>query len=402
MPNTLKEEEEMNFKLSNPTRLYFGNDALQNLASELKNVKRLLLVYGGGSIKKNGLYDDLMKVIQPLGIEVFEVKDIPANPTMDKVNEGKDACIKHEIDYVLGVGGGSVIDCTKAIAFAAKYEGDFWDVVKFKKPTFAKIPFGTVLTTTATSSENNPISVISNTATLEKHGWSNWPLSFPNFSILDAKYTLSVGKEQTMYGIVDIMAHMIENYFHDKDVNHPIVKVQDREIESMLREMIELGPKLLKDLSNLTLREGMMYIGSQALSTKYRYTLNGDWASHLMEHAISAVYNIPHAGGLSILLPHWMTYIIEQKTSRSVKFARDVFKLTQGPNESDKSFGKRGIEAFTAFLKSIEAPLKLSDYGIDDKRIDEMVDKSFNLTDKIGGYVSINKEDVKKIYLSCL
>lgn len=392
----------MNFKLSNPTRLYFGNDALQNLTNELKHVKRLLLVYGGGSIKKNGLYDDVMEVIKPLGIEVFEVKDIPANPTMHKVNEGKDACVKHQVDYILGVGGGSVIDCTKAIAFAAKYEGDFWDVVKYKKPTFAKIPFGTVLTTTATSSENNPISVISNTETLEKHGWSNWPLSFPDFSVLDAKYTLSVGKEQTMYGIVDIMAHMIENYFHDKNINHPIVKVQDREIESMLREMIDLGPKLLQDLGNVTLREGMMYIGSQALSTKYRYTLNGDWASHLMEHAISAVYNIPHAGGLSILLPHWMHYMINQKTSRSVKFAKDVFGLTQAKDESDLAFGKRGIEAFTAFLGSIEAPLKLSDYHIDDARVDEMVEKSFNLVDKIGGYVPLSKEDVKTIFVSCL
>jgi alcohol dehydrogenase len=392
----------MNFKLSNPTRLYFGDQSLSYLSSELNNVKRLLLVYGGGSIKKEGIYDKVIDILKSETIEIFELSNVPANPTLDKVNEGTQLCINNNVDFILAVGGGSVIDCAKAIAVAAKYEGDIWDVIKHKKPANDKIPFGTILTNSATSSENNYYSVISKTDTLEKIGWAIWPLNFPVFSIVNPAFTTSVPKMHTIYGIVDIMSHLIEDYFHAKDINHPIISITDRHIETMLISMMALGKKLVNDLENIELRTSIAYIGTQALSTQDRHITEGDWACHAIEHAISAVYDIPHGGGLAIVIPHWMKFAVKKAPHKFVQFAANVMGLKQQPDLSDYEFGCLGITAFEAFLKTIEAPLKLSYYQIDDREMDQMVSKTFGSLQTIGKLVSLNHQDVKDILLSCL
>ncbi len=392
----------MNFKLSNPTRLYFGDQSLSYLSAELNNVKRLLLVYGGGSIKKEGIYQKVTDILRSEDIEVFELANVPANPTLDKVYEGKQMCIDNNIDFILAVGGGSVIDCTKAIAVAAKYQGDIWDVIKYKKPADDKIPFGTVLTNSATSSENNYYSVISKTDTLEKIGWAIWPLNFPVFSIVNPEFTTSVPKMHTIYGIVDIMSHLIEDYFHAKDIHNPIIAITDRHIETMLKSMMELGKELVNDLENIELRTAVAYIGTQALSTQDRHITEGDWACHVIEHAISAVYDIPHGGGLSIVIPHWMRYVVKKAPHKFVQFSTNVMGLERQTGISDYEFGCLGISAFEAFLNTIEAPLKLSYYQIDDCEIDQMVSKTFGQLHEIGKLVSLDHQDVKEILLSCL
>ena len=392
----------MNFKLSNPTRLYFGDNAITNLEPELMDARRILLIYGGGSIKKTGLYDVIINTLKDLNKKVYELSGVPPNPTLAKVKEGAAICKNNQVDYILAVGGGSVIDCAKGVAVAALYDGDIWDVIKYKKPASSKLPLGTILTNSATSSENNYYSVISNTETAEKLGWAIWPLNFPVFSIVDPKFTKSVPLNHTVYGIVDIMSHMIENYFHNKDVNNPIIAIMDRHLETMLKYMMSLGKKLVLDLENVELRESIAYIGTQGLSTHTRHITEGDWASHLMEHAISAVYDIPHGGGLAIVMPHWMKHIYKKAPVKFVMFARNVMELTQNPNESDGEFGLRGINAFSEFLETIGAPLKLSYYNIDDKHIQDMVKKSLGFAEVIGKIVPLNEKDIEQIFTSSL
>lgn len=391
----------MNFKFSNPTRLYFGSDAMSNLPNELSQANRILLVYGGKSIKNSGLYDQIITTLTDLKKEVYELSNVQPNPTLNKVYEGGNICREHNIDYILAIGGGSVIDCAKAVAVAGLYDGDVWDVIKYKKPVSKKIPLGTILTNSATSSENNYYSVITNTETVEKLGWAVWPLNHPEFSIVNPSFMLSVPLEHTVYGIVDIMSHMIENYFHNKDVNSPIIAIQDRHLETMLKQMMELGKGLVKDLNNLELRESIAYIGTQALSTHVRHIVEGDWASHLIEHAISAVYDIPHGGGLAIVIPQWMNHVIFQSSHKFKMFAANVMGLEQG-NETDLEFGLRGIDAFVSFLESIGAPLKLSHYGIDNSHIAEMVKKSLGSLETIGKFVSLDSSDVENILNACL
>ncbi|MBU1142610.1 MAG: iron-containing alcohol dehydrogenase [Firmicutes bacterium] len=391
----------MNFKFSNPTRLYFGSDSMSNLPNELSQANRILLVYGGKSIKSSGLYDQIITTLKDLKKVVYELSNVQPNPTLSKVYEGEKLCKDNHIDYILAIGGGSVIDCAKAVAVAGLYDGDIWDIIKYKKPVSKKIPLGTILTNSATSSENNYYSVITNTETVEKLGWAVWPLNHPEFSIVDPCLMLSVPLEHTVYGVVDIMSHMIENYFHNKDVNLPIIAIQDRHLETMLKQMMELGKGLVKDLSNLEIRESIAYIGTQALSTHARHILEGDWASHLIEHAISAVYDIPHGGGLAIVIPHWMKHVIFQSSLKFKMFAANVMNLTQG-DETDLEFGLRGIDAFSDFLETIGAPLKLSYYGIDNSQINEMIDKSFGSLKTIGKFVNLDQSDVENILNACL
>ncbi|MCR3907123.1 MAG: iron-containing alcohol dehydrogenase [Tenericutes bacterium] len=391
----------MNFKLSNPTRLYFGDHAMSNLEVELHDATRILLVYGGKSIKKTGLYDNVIGILKNLDKSVYELASVPPNPTLEKVYEGEKICKENNVDYILAVGGGSVIDCAKAVAVAARYEGDIWDVIKHKVPVSKKIPLGTILTNSATSSENNYYSVISNTKTEEKIGWAIWPLNHPEFSIVNPKFMVTVPIEHTVYGIVDIMSHMIENYFHNKDIDSPIIAIQDRHLETMLKYMIELGVQLVNDPTNVELRESIAYIGTQALSTHSRHMLEGDWACHAIEHAISAVYDIPHGGGLAIVIPHWMKHVIHRSPLKFEMFASNVMNLVKG-DETDIEFGLRGIMAFIDFLKTIDAPLKLSYYKIDNSRIIDMVEKSLGSQSTIGKFVNLNDADVHDILNACL
>ncbi|MUT66436.1 iron-containing alcohol dehydrogenase [Paenibacillus sp. NEAU-GSW1] len=380
------------FSFYNPTRLYFGAGQLNQLSAEAaKRGKNVLLVYGGGSIKRNGLYDQVIEKLNEAGSTITELAGVEPNPRITTVHRGQQLCKEHNIDWVLAVGGGSTIDCAKAIVAAAKFDGDFWDVIINKATVQDALPLGTVLTLAATGSEMNTNSVISNAETLEKHGWGS-PFVSPAFSILDPAFTASAPKDHTVYGMVDMMAHVFEQYFHH-DAATP---VQDGFSESIMRAVIEVAPKLVDDLTNLQYRETILYSGTMALNGVLSMGIVGDWANHDMEHAVSAVYDIPHGGGLAILFPNWMKYVLDDNVARFKQFAVNVFGVSDD-GRSDREMALEGIEKLRAFWNSIGAPSRLADYGIDDSRLEEMAEKVTGSGTR-GNFRKLTKEDVIAIY----
>ncbi|MDN5389478.1 MULTISPECIES: iron-containing alcohol dehydrogenase [Bacillus] len=388
-----------NFSYYNPTKLIFGKGQLEQLRKELKVYgKNVLLVYGGGSIKKNGLYDEVTRVLKEEGADTYELSGVEPNPRLATVKKGIELCARHDIDFLLAVGGGSVIDCTKAIAVGAKYDGDPWDI--FSKKTTAKdaLPFGTILTIAATGSEMNPDSVITNWETNEKYVWGS-DVTHPKFSILDPENTFSVPENQTVYGIVDMMSHVFEQYFHNVK-NTPL---QDRMCFSVLQTVIETAPKLLEDLQNYEHRETILYAGTIALNGTLQMGYFGDWASHTMEHAVSAVYDIPHAGGLAILFPNWMRYTLDTNVSRFKALMLNMFDIDT-EDKTDKDIALEGIDKLSAFWTSLGAPSRLADYGIGEEKLELIADIAAKEIEH-GGFANfqkLNKDDVLAILRASL
>ncbi|EJQ12521.1 iron-containing alcohol dehydrogenase [Bacillus cereus] len=385
-----------NFVFRNPTKLIFGKGQLEQLKTEIPQFgKKVLLVYGGGSIKRNGIYDNVISILKDINAEVFELTGVEPNPRVSTVKKGIQICKENGVEFILAVGGGSVIDCTKAIAAGSKYDGDVWDIVT--KKTFANeaLPFGTVLTLAATGSEMNAGSVITNWETNEKYGWGS-PVTFPQFSILDPVHTTSVPKDQTIYGMVDIMSHVLEQYFH----NGTNTELQDRYCESVLKTVIETAPKLLSDLENYEHRETILYCGTMALNGILAMGVKGDWATHNIEHAVSAVHDIPHGGGLAILFPNWMKHVVDENVSRFKQFAIRVFNV-ETDGKTEREIALEGIQALRQFWTSIEAPVTLSDYAIGENEIDLMADKAMAYGE-FGNFKKLNKDDVLSIYKSSL
>ncbi|MFA9560232.1 iron-containing alcohol dehydrogenase [Evansella sp. AB-rgal1] len=385
------------FIFHNPTKLIFGQHQVQEqLVKQLKALgNRVLLVYGGGSIKKNGLYAEVTSLLSDGEFTVFELPGVEPNPRLTTVHKGVEICKSEGIEVLLAVGGGSVIDCTKAIAAGAKYDGDAWDLVTRKAPVEAALPFGTILTLAATGSEMNAGSVITNWETHEKYGWGS-PFSFPVFSILDPRNTLSVPKDHTVYGIVDMMSHVFEQYFHQQ-TNTPL---QEQMCEAVLKTVIEAGPKLVENLENVELRETILYSGTIALNGMLQMGTRGDWASHNIEHSVSAVYDIPHAGGLAIIFPQWMRHHKELGERKLVNLAVRVWGIDP-TGKSNQEVAEEGIQALEKFWSSIEAPSRLADYNIDDSQLEVMADKAM-VNGEFGNFNKLNKNDVLSILKACL
>ncbi len=386
-----------NFIFQNPTKLIFGKDTLSQLQQELPQYgSNILLVYGGGSIKRNGLYDAVLKQLQEINANIFELSGVEPNPRVSTARRGIELCKTENIDFILAVGGGSTIDCTKAIAAGAKSSEDIWDIVTKKAQADDALPFGTVLTLAATGSEMNAGSVITNWETKEKHGWGS-PHTFPRFSILDPVNTFSVPKDQTIYGIVDMMSHALEHYFHPE--GNTIL--QDYMVEGLLRTVIETGPKLLKNLESYEHRATILYSGTMALNGMINMGYQGDWASHNLEHAVSAVHDIPHGGGLAILFPHWMEHTLETDVSRFKQLAERVFNVDPA-GKSDHEIALAGIQALRDFWNQIGAPSRLADYDIKADSIEEMADKTVIAQPKFGNFQKLTREDTVAIYQASL
>ncbi|MEC2074377.1 iron-containing alcohol dehydrogenase [Alkalihalophilus marmarensis] len=384
------------FVFKNPTKLVFGKGQNEELANEVKRYgKKVLVVYGGGSIKRNGLYDHVINQLSEINAEVTELAGVEPNPRLTTVRKGIELCRENDIEFILAVGGGSVIDATKAIAVGAKYEGDIWDVITKKDTPSSALPFGTILTLAATGSEMNAGSVITNWETSQKVGWGS-PFSFPAFSILDPKNTLSVPEDQTIYGMVDMMSHVIEAYFHHAENT----LLQDRIMESILLTVMETAPKLLSDLNNIEHRETILYCGTMALNGITQMGLRGDWATHNIEHAVSAVYDIPHAGGLAIIFPHWMRNSLDERIERHVQLATRVLGVDP-EGKTDREIALEGIDQLSAFWTELGAPNRLADYDIDESQIDRMAGIAAE-NGEFGNFRKLNKDDVKKILTEAL
>jgi alcohol dehydrogenase len=385
-----------NFIYWNPTKLIFGKGQLEKLITEVPQYgKKVLLVYGGGSIKKSGLYEQSLALLKKANLEVFELSGVEPNPRISTVRKGVEICKQEGIEFLLAVGGGSVIDCTKAIAAGAKYDGDAWDIVTRKAFASEALPFGTVLTLAATGSEMNSGSVITNWETNEKYGWGS-PAVFPKFSILDPVHTFSVPKDQTIYGIVDMMSHVLEHYFHLEDET----LLQDRMCESILITVMETAPKLLANLESYEHRATILYNGTMALNGMVNMGYRGDWATHNIEHAVSAVYDIPHGGGLAILFPNWMKHNLKVKPERFRQLAVRVFGVDPDGKNAEE-VGLEGIERLQEFWTSIGAPSRLAHYKIDDSQIEVMTDKAM-VNGDFGTFKKLNRDDVFSIYQSSL
>ncbi|MBI0577537.1 iron-containing alcohol dehydrogenase [Neobacillus cucumis] len=385
-----------NFTFWNPTKLIFGKGQLEQLKNEVPNYgHKVLLVYGGGSIKQSGLYNQVLDILKELNCEVFELPGVEPNPRLSTARKGVEICKQEGIELLLAVGGGSVIDCTKLIAAGAKYDGDAWDLVTKKAIAADALPFGTVLTLAATGSEMNSGSVITNWETKEKYGWGS-PATFPKFSILDPVHTFTVPKNQTVYGIVDIMSHTMEHYFHLEESTD----FQDRMCESLLITIMETAPKLLADLENYEYRGTVLYCGTMALNGILNMGYRGDWATHNLEHAVSAVYDIPHGGGLAILFPNWMKHNLNVKPERFKQLAVRVFGVNPEGKSAEEA-GLEGIQKLRDFWNSLGAPSRLADYQIDDCKIDLMADKAM-VYGEFGNFKKLNREDTLAIYRSSL
>lgn len=379
------------FTFYNPVKLHFGEDALEKLPKELAQFgQKVLVVYGGGSIKKNGVYNAVIEKLQEAGKSIFELSGVEPNPRVETARLGIEICIKEGIDLVLAVGGGSVIDCSKLIVAGAKYDGDAWDIVKRKFIVKDALPLGTVLTLAATGSEMNSGSVITNASTEEKFSWGS-PAVFPKFSILNPAYTVTVPKNHTVYGIVDMMSHVFEQYFHNA-TNTPIT---DEMCEGVLRTVISTAPKLIEDLENVTLRETILLAGTIGLNGFLSIGSQGDWASHNIEHAVSAIYDIPHAGGLAILQPHWMRLNVSVNPERFAGIATRVFGV-DATGKTTEEVAHEGIDRLSAFWTSLGAPNRLADYDIDDAKFDQIVEHAME-NGPFGNFNKLQEKDVRTI-----
>jgi len=385
-----------NFTFINPTKLIFGKEQLEQIKNEVpKYGKKVLLVYGGGSIKQSGLYERVTAVLREVGAAVFELAGVEPNPRISTARQGVEICKKEGIEFLLAVGGGSVIDCTKLIAAGAKYDGDAWDIVTNKAFAMDALPFGTVLTIAATGSEMNPASVITNWETNEKYGWGS-TVTYPKFSILDPINTFTVPRNQTIYGIVDMMSHVLEHYFHLEENT----EFQDFMCESLLITVMETAPKLLADLENYEHRATILYCGTMALNGILSMGYRGDWATHNLEHAVSAVYDIPHGGGLAILFPHWMEHNLSVKPERFKQLAVRVFGV-KSEGRSSEEIGLEGIRNLREYWSSIGAPARLADYDIDDSKLDLMADRAL-ANGEYGNFNKLNRDDTLAIYRASL
>lgn len=385
-----------NFDYMTPTRLIFGRDAIAKLPEVMTQFgKKILLTYGGGSIKKIGLYQKVLEMLK--GYDIVELPGIQPNPKYDpSVLDGVRLCKEHNVDVILSVGGGSVLDCSKAIAAGAKYDGDPWDLISYKVKAKAALPIVDILTLAATGSEYDCGGVISRTETNDKIGYID-PLLFPVVSILDPVYTFTVSKKQTAAGIADAMNHTIEQYFVEDST-----LLNDGFCESMLRSLMTNGRKCLENPEDYTARAEMMLActygcnGILALGNSH-----SGWPCHGIEHALSAYYDITHGEGLAIITPRWMRHILSERTmDRFVKYGINVFGID--PTLPKQEIAGKAIDATYEFFKSINIPMHLREVGIDDSRIDEMAHHIAVNEGLDKAYVPLTEQDIKEILLESL
>lgn len=384
------------FDYQTPTRLIFGEGKVSELPGVMKPLgKRVLLTYGGGSIKKLGLYDKVKELLADF--EIYELPGIQPNPKYDpSVLEGVRICKEQNIDVILSVGGGSVLDCSKAIAAGAKYDGEPWDLIVHKVPTKDALPIVDILTLAATGSEYDCGGVISRTETNDKVGYMD-PHLFPVCSILDPTYTFTVSKKQTAAGCADAMNHVMEQYFAEDTtlLNDGICEAELRSLMTNTRIALE-NPEDYRARAELMLDctygcNGILSLGNSP----------SGWPCHGIEHALSAYYDITHGEGLAIITPRWMKHILSERTlDRFVKYGVNVFGIDAGKDKLE--IAEQAIEETYKFFESIGIPMHLREVGIDDSRIREMAHHIAVNEGLENAYVPLTEEDIVSILTASL
>lgn len=354
---------ELDFCFHNPTKIYFGKGAINNLKDELKKYgNTIMLAYGKGSIKKIGLYDELMKIFNEAGKKVVEFSGIMPNPTAAKVKEGIKLVRENNVDFILAVGGGSTMDCTKAVSMGAANDVEFWDYFYMNyNPPKNKIPFGTIVTMVGTGSEMNGGSVITNEDVKIKTGVV-YPNMLPDFSILNPEYTYSLSKFQMVSGICDMMSHIMEQYFSKPDTDN----VSDDLSEALMKNIIKNAYICIENPNDYNARGNIMWDATLALNTLIGCSKEGDWEVHNIEHQLSAYYDVAHGMGLAAISPSYYRHIIDFGLSKFKKFAINVFGVSTD-NKTDKEIALEGINKLEKFFKNIGATTTLRELGITNK-----------------------------------
>lgn len=383
-----------NFTFHVPTDIRFGKGQIACLPEELEKYgKKVLLVYGGGSIKRSGLYDQIMELLKEF--EVFELSGIAPNPKLDSVEEGSAICKKEDIDVILAVGGGSVIDASKHIAAAACYDGAPWELVMDRSLVKKALPVMVVLTICATGSEMNSGAVISNEKTHEKLE-INTPLLYPKLSVCDPTYLYTLPPKQTAAGAVDILSHVMEQYFQPNNEAY----ITDVLSEAVMKTVVRYARQAMDEPQNYEARSNLMWASTVGLNHLLTVGKGGAWSVHPIEHVVSAYYDITHGVGLAILTPAWMEYVLSAQTApRFARFAREVFGVT----EPDDSIAARlGIEKVKEFNRSIGMPHSLAEAGVPEDKFAEMAAEAVRTSGlATRAYVKLQAEDVEKIFWMC-
>ena len=382
----------LDFTFHNATKIIFGRDTEKQVGQEISRYgKRVLLHYGGGSIKKTGLYDRVVESLKESGVEIFELGGVMPNPRLSLVREGIKLCRKNNVDAILAVGGGSVIDSAKAIGIGVPYGGDVWDFYSKGKKVEEMLPLGVVLTIPAAGSESSGGSVITN-----EDGWykraTNSVAMRAKFAIMNPELTFTLPAYQTAVGAVDIMSHVMERYF----TNVKNVDFTDRLCEATLRTMIRNTPIAIKEPENYDARAEIMWAGTIAHNDLLSTGRIGDWATHGMEHELSAIYDIAHGGGLAIMWAPWMTYVYKHDVERFAQFAYRVWDVEPDFRNQEK-VALEGIKRMKEFFASLGIPVTLTGAGIPEDKFDEMARKATE-EGPLGQFVKLDKDDVKKIY----
>lgn len=380
-----------------PTRVVFGKGAKNEVGKELEKegAKKVLVHFGGSSAEKSGLLSLVRESLKEKKIDFVELGGVKPNPRLSLVRKGIEIGKKEGVDFILAVGGGSVIDSAKAIGYGIKECGDVWDFYDGRKEAQSSVPIGVILTLSATGSELSNSSVITNEEGFLKRGYNN-DISRPRFAILDPELTYTVSRYQTEVGSIDIMMHTIERFFHSGDG----LDFTDELAATLIRDTIEKGLIAIENPDNYQARASLMWASSlshnglMALGNDQR----GDWACHQLEHELSGMFDIAHGAGLAILFPAWCQYVYKDDPERFAKLGRLVF----GIEEKEEEGALLTIDKFKQCFRKFEMPLSLKEAGIDlsDEMLEELLDKAtFYGKRTLGAFKTLEREDMKAIYL---
>ncbi|MGQ9478957.1 MAG: iron-containing alcohol dehydrogenase [Thermoproteota archaeon] len=376
-----------------PTRIIFGRGVENQVGEEVKKYsRRVLLHYGGGSIKRIGLYDKIVASLKKTDIEFIELPDVKPNPRLSLVREGIKICRREGIEFILAVGGGSVIDSAKAISAGVPYKGDVWDFFTDKAEPEEALPIGVVLTIPGAGSETSDSAVITN-----EEGW--YKLSFsselirPRFAIMNPEVTFTVSPYYTACGAADIMAHVMERYF----TNARHTDLSDRLCEAILKTVIKNVPLAIREPENYDARAEIMWANTLAHNGLLDAGRIGDWSSHIIEHELSGLYDVPHGAGLAIIFPSWMKHVYKHRIDKFIQFAVRVWDIEADFEDPEKT-ALEGIERLKVFFRQIGLPTSLKELGIPDDRLEEMALRcTKGGSSKIGGFLKLGKDDVLTI-----
>ncbi len=380
-----------NFTYCNPTKLYFGKDALNGLNEELpKYGKNVLLVYGGGSIKKNGIYDKVVAILKANGKNVYEDAGVMPNPTVEKLNEGIERAKKAKADLILAVGGGSVCDYAKAVSVSVNCNDDAWDkyFIRFEEPTCDIIPVGCVLTMVGTGSEMNGGSVITNHAQKLKIGHVFWEKVFPKFSVMNPEFTFTLPEYQMVSGIYDIMSHILEQYFSGTDDN-----TSDYIMEGLLRSLIHSADIAVENPADYEARSNIMWTATWALNTLVAKGKSTDWMVHMLGQAVAAYTDATHGMTLAAVTMPYYKYILPYGTAKFARYAVNVWNVNP-KGKTQEQIANEGLTAMEKWMRKIGLVMNITELGATKEMLDGMV-KSTLVMD--GGYKVMNEKDIRAV-----